>query len=203
MLEGKELTASRFQNLTASEKNIVAKQLAEFITALHKTPRAIIRKCKVRKENQLKNYKEFARDVKRIIFPHLSENEVNTIMDFLYELKATLSHNHPNVLVHNDLGGEHILWDSKNKQINIIDFSDRVIGDPASDFTGLHEYGNEFVKKVFDLYDGKKDKQMLYRSRLYYKRIPIFIMKDSFQGYPCKFKDGYRLFKKRFEFKAL
>jgi aminoglycoside phosphotransferase (APT) family kinase protein len=44
------------------------------------------------------------------------------------------------------LTGEHILWDAKNKQINIIDFSDRAFGDPASDFTGSLEYSLNFHK---------------------------------------------------------
>lgn len=101
-------------------------------------------------------------------------------------------------MIHNDLTSEHILWDSKNKQINIIDFGDRAFGDPASDFAGLMEYGHDFAKRVFGLYKGKKDGQMLRRSFLFFKSIPLYIMKDALEGYPCTFRKGYKMFKKRF-----
>jgi len=103
------------------------------------------------------------------------------------------------VLVHSDLRWEHILWDSRSKQINIIDSSDRTLGDGAIDFVGLLEYGAEFTEKVFALYSGKKDDQMLRRAQLYFKRIPLWIITDSMHGSPCTFEQGYTMFKERFE----
>jgi aminoglycoside phosphotransferase (APT) family kinase protein len=196
---GRELTASRFRRLNASEKEIVAKRLAEFITALHATPKSVIKKFHVKSENQQKLFKELVRDTKKLLFPRLPKKDVQLIEQYFVELKTALDHNFPNALVHNDLTGEHILWDAKNKQINIIDFSDRAFGDPASDFTGFLEYGLKFTKHVFDLYGGKKDDYMLNRSQLYFKRIPLYVMKDSLQGFPCTFEQGYKMFKKRFK----
>jgi aminoglycoside phosphotransferase (APT) family kinase protein len=192
MLMGRELTASRFRRLNASEKEIVAKRLAEFITALHATPKSVIKKSHVKSENQQKLFKELVRDTKKLLFPRLPKKNVQLIEQYFVELKTALDHNFPNALVHNDLTGEHILWDAKNKQVNIIDFSDRAFGDPASDFTGFLEYGLKFTKHVFDLYGGKKDDYMLNRSQLYFKRIPLYVMKDSLQGFPCTFEQGTR-----------
>ena len=101
------------------------------------------------------------------------------------------------MLVHSDLRWEHILWDSRSKQINIIDFSDRALGDGAIDFTGLLEYGAEFTEKVFDLYCGGKDGQMLERSQLYFKRAPLLNMIASMHGFPCDFEEGYTMFRER------
>lgn len=199
MLMGRELTASCFRRLNASEKGIVAKRLAKFITALHATPKYVIKKFHVKSDNQQKLYKELVRDTKLLLFPRLRKKDVQLIEQYFVELKTALDHNFPNALVHNDLTGEHILWDAKNKQINIIDFSDRAFGDPASDFTGFLEYGLKFTKHVFDLYGGKKDDYMLNRSQLYFKRIPLYVMKDSLQGFPCTFEQGYKMFKKRFK----
>lgn len=199
MLMGRELTSSRFRRLNASEKEIVAKRLAEFITALHATPKSVIKKFHVKSENQQKLYKNLVRDTKKLLFPRLRKKDVQFIEQYFAELKTALDHSFPNALVHNDLTGEHILWDAKNKQINIIDFSDRAFGDPASDFTGFLEYGLKFTKHVFDLYGGKKDDYMLNRSQLYLKRIPLYVMKDSLQGFPCTFEQGYKMFKKRFK----
>ena len=52
MVRGRELTASRFRRLSASEKDTVAKQLAGFISALHATPKSIMTKYNVGNENQ-------------------------------------------------------------------------------------------------------------------------------------------------------
>jgi len=114
-------------------------------------------------------------------------------------LKTALGHKFKRVLLHNDLTWEHILWDKKKQKVNIIDFSDRSYGDPASDFAGLWEFGSKLTNRVYKLYRGKKDDTLLYRSQLYFKRIPLFIMKDALDGYPCTFKEGYEMFRKRFK----
>lgn len=201
LLEGKELTLQVFCKLSASEKMIAAKRLADFITVIHEVPKSVIKKYCVKKENQRKLFDDFARDTKKLLFPRLRKKDVRLIEEHIRQLDVALNQKYPSVLIHNDLTSEHILWDSKNRQINIIDFGDRAFGDPASDFAGLMEYGCDFAKNVFDLYKGKKDGQMLHRSQLFFKNIPLYIMKDALEGYPCTFRKGYRLFKKRFDAK--
>ena len=198
MLKGQELTTPRFRRLNTSEKGDVTKQLSEFITALHSTPKSAIKKFHVKSHNQQKIYEKLVSDTKKTLFPRLCKNDIQLIKQYFEELKNAISYTVPNTLVHNDLTDEHILWDARNKQINIIDFSDRSFGDPASDFAGLLEYGLKFTKHVFNLYNGEKDEHMLNRSQLYFKRISLYIMNDSFQGFPCTFEQGYKMFKKRF-----
>lgn len=199
LVKGQELTASRFQQLSASEKEHAASQLAEFITTLHATPESVLKKCKVKTEDQEEMYEELVRDTRALLYPRLSEKYIQLIEKYFEELEKALSHNHPCTLVHSDLISEHILWDAQREQINIIDFSDRSLGDPAVDFTGLREYGSEFTAHVFELYEGQKDEEMLYRSELYFKRIPLYIMKDALLGYPCTFEEGYQALKRRFK----
>lgn len=199
MVRGRELTVSRFRRLSASEKDTVAKQLSGFISALHATPKSVMTKYNVRDENQEKIYKELVSNVKKLLFPRLRKKDIQLIEDYLVELKDALGHKYSNALVHNDLSAEHILWDDKLKQTNIIDFSDRAFGDPAIDFSGLLEYGQKFTEKVLDLYSGKKDSQILKRSQLYFKRVPLSIMIDSMIGYPCTFEQGYTMLKNRFK----
>ncbi len=198
IVRGQELTTSRFHQLSVPEKESAAEQLAAFITALHATPLYIIKKYHVKTEDQKNNYKELVQDTKKFAFPRLGKKDVQIIEEYLKELQTALSHNYQNALVHNDLASEHILWDAQKNKINIIDFSDRSCGDPAIDFTGLREYGPEFTERVFNLYGGKKDEQMLYRSQLYFKRVPLYLMNDALQGYPCTFEEGYKAFKERF-----
>lgn len=199
MVRGRELTASHYRRLSASEKDTVAKQLAEFISELHATPKSIMLKYNVMNENQEQIYKELVRNAKKLLFPRLRKKDIQLIEDYFVELKDALGHKYSNALVHNDLTGEHILWNVKIKQINIIDFSDRAFGDPAIDFSGLFEYGQKFTEKVLKLYSGKKDSQLMKRSQLYFHRFPLSIMLDSMLGYPCTFEQGYSMFKKRFK----
>ena len=199
MVRGQELTTSRFRKLSASDKDTLAKQLAEFISTLHATPKSIIAKYNVQSENQEKEYQILVGDVKKLLFPRLKKQEIQAIKEHFTQLKDTLNHKYSNVLIHNDLAWPHILWDGKNKQVNIIDFSDRALGDPAIDFGGLFEYGLKFAEKVFKLYSRGKNKQMLERSQLYFKRIPLSIMKNSLRGQPVSFEQGYKRFKKVFK----
>jgi len=199
MLSGRELKPSQFKRFTASEKEKFAKQIADFLTSLHAIPKSAVTKYHVRIDNPQKDFEWFVSNTKKLLFPRLSKKEVQIIESYFDELKVALSHTYSNALVHNDLTWEHILWHSKNEQVNIIDFSDRAFGDPASDFAGLWEFGSKLTNRVYDLYHGKKDDTLLYRSQLYFKRIPLFIMKDALDGYPCTFKEGYEMFKKRFK----
>lgn len=197
-LEGRELNSRLFKHLSASEKEKFARQLADFLTTLHNTPASIIKKYKIRTDDTQKNYGWLVENTKKFLFPRLNKKETDLIKEYLAELRTALGLNYSNALVHNDLTWEHILWDKQKKQINIIDFSDRAFGDPASDFAGLWEYGPGLVKKIYKFYHGKKDGKLLYRSQLYFKRIPLFVMKDALIGFPCTFKEGYEMFKKRF-----
>ena len=82
---------------------------------------------------------------------------------------------------------------------NIIDFSDRSIGDPALDFGGLHAYGHEFAERVLEHYGGPGDEGTLRRAQMYFRRTALETMADSLQGYPCTFEEGYAEFTERFE----
>lgn len=199
MLNGRELKPSQFRRFPASEKEKLAKQIASFLTILHATPKSVITKFHVRIDDPKKDYVRLVRNTKKFLFPRLSKKEIQIIEKYFIELKDALGHIYSNALVHNDLTWEHILWEGKRKRVNIIDFSDRAFGDPASDFAGLWEFGSKLTNRVYELYRGKKDDTLLHRSQLYFKRIPLFIMKDALDGYPCTFKEGHEMFKKRFK----
>lgn len=199
MLNGCELELSIFQRLSTKERELVAKQLAKFLSVLHATPKSIVKRYNFEVVNQEKLYEELVRGARKLVFPRLRKGDIRLIEEYLEELGAVLEHRYSEVLVHNDLTSEHILWDAKKKRVNIIDFSDCALGDPATDFAGILEYGPEFTEQVFKMYSGEKDEQMLKRSRLYFKRVPLWIMIDSLRGFPCTFKEGYEMFKHRFK----
>ncbi len=199
MLSGQELTAFRFRQLDTSEREAVAEQLAGFITAIHSTPRSVTRKFHVKSCNQQKLYTELVYNTRKLVLPRLSKEDVRLVGLYFAELRSALEQGFQSTLVHNDLSSEHILWDAKNGRVNVIDFSDRIVGDPAIDLAGIMEYGFGFTKHVFNMYRGRKDEHFLHRSKLYFQRVPLYLMQDSLRGFPCTFEQGYRMFEKRFK----
>lgn len=197
IVPGHELTLSLFQTLTASEKESAAQQIAGFLTILHATPKAITDQFEVRVEDEKSNYLELKANARELLHHRMNEDEVGQVENLLNELQARLDDIYERSLIHCDLTSEHILWDLEKKHINIIDFSDRAIGDPAVDFAGLFEYGEKYAERVYDLYGGNKDGNLLRRAKLYFQRIPISIMIDSIKGFPCTFEEGYQMLLER------
>lgn len=198
IIHGRVLTPSAIKRLSASEKATIAKQIAGFLSALHSTPKSIITKYRVEHADKENEYRKLVRETKKFLFPRLHEYEVEQIVEYFKQLRAALGHKYSNVLSHNDLTFEHILWDSVKKKVGVIDFSDRAFTDPASDFFSLCEYGQNFLERIYSLYTGKKDNHFLHRSQLYFKRTPLSMMTHGLTDKNCTFEEGYQMFKKRF-----
>ncbi len=102
------------------------------------------------------------------------------------------------MLLHGDLALDNVILDREEKRISIIDFTDWRIGDPACDFGGLYD-SPTLVREVFQKYRPKGDCDgLLARAEVYNRGIPISMMVGSFQGYPVRFDESYREFRRRF-----
>ena len=198
LLPGRELDVDSFRELSANQRERIADQLAAFLSAVHEIPRSIARKFGVSEPDPRKDLDDLRRDTEALVLPRLAPHEVPVVQAFLTEMAAESRTVHPKTLIHGDLSGEHILWDAETQQVNIIDFSDRSIGDPALDFAYLHAYGDEFIEQVLERYRGSKDEGTRRRARLYFRRGALETMAHSLQGYPCTFEEGYAEFLARF-----
>ena len=198
LLPGRELDPGTFRKLSAEERETIAGRLAAFLTSMHETPKSVARRHQVPEEDAAKDYEDLVRDTEALVFPHLARRDTLAIEAFLAELAAELEQGRPTGLLHGDLSGEHILWDARKRQVNIIDFSDRMLGDPAIDFAGLLAYGRGFAERVFEEYGGPGDERTFRRARLCFKRTALETMVHSPQGYPCTFEEGYAAFEERF-----
>ena len=157
LLTGRELDVDSFDRISAAGRERIADQLAAFLTAVHQTPASIAHACGVSEQQPSKDYEDLVRDTEALVLPRLAPQEVRVVRIFLTELAAAVHSTYPTSLVHGDLGGEHILWDSAKQHVNVIDFSDRSIGDPALDFAGLRAYGHDFAGRVLERYRGPRD----------------------------------------------
>lgn len=198
LLSGQELKPDVFRKLPTPVKESIAIQLADFLTRLHSTNVSAVNRYEVVHDNHLKNYKKLVRKTTKNLYPKLSAHEVGLLKKYFNELKETLTGTDEYVLIHKDLAGSNMLWNQKTKKLSIIDFSDRAYSDPAYDFSNLWNFDSKFVKRVYELYDGKKDGRLLSRSKLYAKRIPLNIMVAAVTGKICNYEDGYKMFKKLF-----
>ncbi len=199
LLAGRELDVATFGRLSEAEREQIAEQLATFLTAVHETPRPVAREFGVSEQDPRKDYEDLRCDTEALVLPRLAPREVQVVGAFLAELAADLQSTPPTCLVHGDLSGAHILWDAENQQVNVIDFSDRSIGDPALDFDGLMGYGRDFAGRVLERYRGSKDDGLLRRAHVYFRRGALETMADALQGYPCTFEEGYAEFRTRFD----
>ena len=199
LLAGRELDTATFDRLSEAGKERIAHQLAQFLTAVHETPKPVARECGVSEQDPRKDHADLVRDVESLVLPRLAPHEVDVIRALLAELADEVIPTGPTALVHGDLDGQHILWEAEKEQVNVIDFSDRSIGDPALDFAALFAYGRGFTERLLGRYRGPQDEGTLRRARLYFRRIPVETMADALQGYPCTFEEGYAAFTERFE----
>ncbi|MCC7160596.1 aminoglycoside phosphotransferase family protein [Candidatus Nomurabacteria bacterium] len=198
LIPGIQLKKKVFDSLPKEIKKLLAKQIADFLSSLHKISYEDAKKCHVTIFNTRKHYNELVLNTKKYIFPRVSKKDQLLIDDYLKEFKKYLKFP-KKVLTHNDLYSKHILLSKNKKYISgIIDFSDRRIDDPARDFAEIWDYGEEFILEVYKNYKGHKDKDFLKRAMLYYKRIPLWTMISPFQGGRGKFKKGYKMFKELF-----
>jgi aminoglycoside 2''-phosphotransferase len=79
------------------------------------------------------------------------------------------------VLIHSDLGYEHIFCDPlRGLLTGVIDWGDATIGDPALDFVGLHHgRGQEFTERVLAPYQCTIDAAFWRRMGFYLRYGPF------------------------------
>lgn len=193
IIEGMSVSKERHKRLNAKEKGFMAKQLSDFLNDLHSTSLEIAKKYGAEEENDLEEYKNFKTEVAKYLLPKLKKQEIEDVKNFLKIMKAIYPIKNK-VLTHGDLARNNFLM--KNGKISgIIDFSDMTINDPAIDFNDLWDYGEKFVKGVYDKYK-KKDECLLYRSKIYYKKncLRLMIIALRYKLSPLSYKDTYKLF---------
>ncbi len=198
IIKGRQMKKKEFEQLSNNEKKLVAKQIAIFLSSLHKTPLKIARQHNVSNANTLKMYKELVKNTKKYIFPRISKKNQSLVKDYFEELKKYLKL--PNkVLTHGDLYSHNIFLAQDEGIISgIIDFGDVKIYDGAIDFTDLWLYGKDFVLEVYKHYKGPKDKDFLKRSMMYYKRTPLLVMISRLQGRNGSVKKAEKMFRNIF-----
>lgn len=195
LIKGSELKESVFVTLSDNDRNKIAEQLAEFFTFFHTLDVGeMSEKYHVAYEKPLEErLKSLGEEYLR---PNLSASEYQKVEHVIKEVEQLNYANVPFVLTHSDFSPKHIIWNSVDRSVGIIDFSDRCITDPAIDFAELYLYSSEFVEQIYDLYKGPKDSEFLIRAKIHLRRAGVHMMAHSFKNQKISFEQAKQIFDK-------
>ena len=174
LIEGVQLTAA---HLTPEHVDLIARQLGEFLSALHRFPVEQATRLGVSGGDQAawqQRYQEQFEQIQSRVLPLLAQAaRVRFVRDWQAFLNDSARFS--TTLLHRDLASEHILYNAARGTISgIIDWGDTAIGDPAIDFAGLlADYGEDFMERVLAHYQGPADASFRQRTRFYLSAMPI------------------------------
>lgn len=194
IVPGKTLTKALFDSLRPADQSIIAKQLAGFLSTLHTALANGHNLGEVPKPTLLEDQEEIKGHMREHLVKALSPEDLAIVKEILADVDALLSEDTPKVFIHGDMYHSHILWDETTKQVGVIDFSDRNIGDPAIDFSELYEYGDDFIAEMYSYYTGPKDDIFLQRAWTYERWTGVYMMTDHFVNHRTTFEEARELF---------
>lgn len=176
-IPGLPLSAALFQG---SQRDVLLRQLSETLTALHRFPVDTSRELSVPVQTPREwrdEYIGFSAWIARDAFPLLDASARDRVAEAIHAfLEDPLNFRFEPVLVHRDLGGEHILFDeSRGRIAGIVDWGDASVGDPAIDFTGLlMDFGADVAQAVLSRYGGAVDSAFRNRTAFYATVAPFY-----------------------------
>ena len=166
--------------LAAAPADRLARHLAQVLSALHRFPveRAVqLRVPPASPQDWRQEYQRLYAWTQAQAFP-LLEPTVRSKAAALWEgfLGDEANFQFQPVLIHRDLGGEHILCDVDSGMVaGIIDWEDAAIGDPALDFVGLLcDAGRAFAEQVLAAYQGQVGGTLWQRTVFYARICPLY-----------------------------
>ena len=201
IVPGRPLRRSICKRLNAPTKEIVSRELGEFLSVLHgiAEPQAKSLGLKPWPAVDWGGTPEMERlyaDIRARVFPRLNKDE-QAWLAMQFERCLELRRPPRSCVVHNDLTDDHIyLVPELGKLGGIIDFADAALTDPAMDFAGLWYYGRRFVEQVLGHYSCDIDDELLERSRIpsrvHAAEKMLWLLEGKFSFLPFTFDEARR-----------
>jgi aminoglycoside phosphotransferase (APT) family kinase protein len=150
----------------------LAPVLGAFLTSLHSFPLQTAKQVGAPEYAPavfLEEVRSEALDDLHMIGPVASGIRENELRSFL---EAGVDAGHVSIspiVVHGDLGAEHVLLDPETHEVTgIIDWSEVAVSDPAIDFAGMFHWGGaDFTRAVLAHYHGEADEGLMGRARFF------------------------------------
>jgi aminoglycoside 2''-phosphotransferase len=183
LLLGEQLSPGWLAAASPEQRGRLAEQLGGCLGALHRFPptrAAALGVPAYTAATWHAEYVEFFAWVREHVFPLLDHAERRQVAAFW----ETFLGDDTNVLfspvlIHRDLGNEHVLHDPATGALTgVIDWGDVSIGDPAQDFVGFyHSLGRPFAEKVLASYTLPVDDTFWRRVAFYAGLDPFHTMR--------------------------
>ena len=162
-------------DLSHDQREEIARQLGRFLTELHTFPperAAGLGVPSYSPDAWREWYREFRQKCEREVSPLLSSDERAKVGDFWQRFLDNDRHFlFDPVLIHGDLGLEHVLVDPEAATITgVIDFGDAMVGDPGLDFM---VFDSALQQAALASYDLPVDDTFLARIAFYWKVGPF------------------------------
>jgi aminoglycoside 2''-phosphotransferase len=156
----------------------VARKIGGFLRRLHAfpTPRAVALGVEpAHVAGGVQPFRRFAAMVHEQVTPLLAASESHRLARWFDEVQAEGVFDFEPVLIHGDLGIEHLLVDPADSSlVGVIDFGDTGTGDPAVDFAGLLVgLGEPAVRAALTAYGRPDDAAILTRAGWYRDMSPL------------------------------
>ncbi|HJM74756.1 MAG TPA: aminoglycoside phosphotransferase family protein [Dehalococcoidia bacterium] len=163
LLEGDPITRSM---LVGGRRKRLATALAEFFTRLHSFPSDRTTEPGLKSIDLWDDhYRPLVEGCRPLLATRSREWLDATVGRFLDEGGMAGS---PRVLIHADIGPEHLRVDAGGAFAGSIDFGDAMVADPALDFAGLLlAYRAPFMEQVLARYGGEIDANLRRRAQFY------------------------------------
>jgi aminoglycoside 2''-phosphotransferase len=176
MIPGEPLEAEHLQRMGDRQRLAAAKQIAEFLTALHTFDGSSFTRVDSRElqTEWRKNWSGYYRALELHVFPKIGRKERLWIMTVFYKFLYPSEHfRFQPCLLHGDFKNDHIFCDpATGKLTGVIDFGNMRMGDPAYDFHDLcFTFGEPFMREVASFYRGPLDRTFLQRVTGFYTHI--------------------------------
>ncbi len=192
-LRGQKLTAKIVNRLEQEAVASLAAGLCSFLQAMHALPAADLG---FKPNGESEELEWLRKGLADHLQGRLRPEEVRQAERYVDEFACTMQAAPGQVLVHGDLGLDHVLRETHSGATSVIDFSDAHTGDPAFDLVGLCASPG-LLDKVATHYAAPGERQdLIDRANFYAKRLALHHMIDSQLGYPASFDQGYQLFRR-------
>lgn len=182
-IPGVQFKKSVSRNFSKVELSAVAKQLGEFLTAMHSFPVETAKQLGIQQIDSFESWEKRLTKIKKEVFPHISEYEQKwTVTLFKNFLEIIAKTPVKPLVTHSDIMPEHIIVDPETHTLSgIIDFGDILIADPAYDFTFLAGYGKDFLNECYRNYGLPRDEMFEKRRQFYEDRLALTNLEHSIE----------------------
>jgi aminoglycoside 2''-phosphotransferase len=170
-IPGVELVREAWDALPVAAQADAAREIAEFLAALHSLPLDEVHVCGVPASDHAAEARRVLDGFRADLRPLLAADVAARVEGVFasYGSGGARWAYRPAVL-HGDFGPDHVMHDAESGRITgVIDFGDLAIGDPARDFIYVHEdFGADILARILPLYRLESPGAILPRVRFHY-----------------------------------